>query len=225
MPWKTECLRDQRWRFLKFWRAGKTTMAGLCLRLGISRKTAYKWVARFEQEGRRGLQDRSRRARVVHNRTAATWLVRIRRERLRHPTWGAKKLRAVLRTRYGTRSVPSVAAIGRWLRCWRLSRRRQQRGARGGPVIQRPHLTVARRPNEVWSVDFKGWFRVGDARRVDPLTVRDMATCFLIAVELIRNQSVEHTRQLSCASSPSMAYRPRSEWITVVRLAPMAHSV
>jgi transposase InsO family protein len=75
-----------------------------------------------------------------------------------------------------------------------LSKRKQRRGARRGPLVKRPHLTVARRCNHVWSVDFKGWFRTGDGTRVDPLTVRDMATCFLIAVALIRNQSVEHTQ-------------------------------
>lgn len=194
MPWKTEYLRDQRLRLLKLWRAGKSTVTGLCRRVGISRKTAYKWLDRFEAEGRRGLRDRSRRARVVHNRPDTRWLVRIRRVRIVHPSWGPKKLRIVLRRQYGARALPSTAAIGRWLRAWRLSHRKPRRGARLGPRIERPHLTIARRPNEVWSVDFKGWFRTGDGTRVDPLTVRDMATCFIIAIELIADQSVEHTQ-------------------------------
>lgn len=194
MPWKTEALRDQRWRFLQLWRAGKSTVAGLCRRLGISRKTGYKWMRRFEQEGRRGLNDRNRQARVVHNRPKAHWLGRIRRARYRHPSWGAKKLRAALRVRYGHRDLPSIAAIGRWLRSLGLSRRKQRRRARRGPLVERPHLTIAKRPNAVWSVDFKGWFRTADGSRVDPLTVRDMATCFIIAIELIPNQSVEHTQ-------------------------------
>lgn len=96
---------------------------------------------------------------------------------------------------YGARGVPSVAAIGRWLKAWRLSRRKAKRGVKRGGLINRPHLTVASRPNEVWSVDFKGWFRTGDGCRVNPLTVRDMATCFLLAVELVRNQSVEATQE------------------------------
>jgi putative transposase len=191
MPWKIECVGDQRWRFLKLWRAGKSTVAELCRKIRISRKTAYKWMARFEAEGRRGLHDRSRHARVVHNRPTARWLVRMRRARVRHPSWGPKKLRIVLRKQYGVRTLPSAAAIGRWLQSWRLSHRKARRGARRGPVVDRPHLTTAKRPNEVWSVDFKGWFRTGDGTRVDPLTVRDMAACFIIAIELIRDQSVE----------------------------------
>jgi putative transposase len=117
----------------------------------------------------------------------------VRRVRVRHPTWGARKLQAVLRKRYGAQGVPSVAAIGRWLRQWRLTQRRLRRGARRGPLIPRPHLSVAQRPNEVWSVDFKGWFRTGDGTRVDPLTIRDMASRCLLTVELLREQSVEAT--------------------------------
>lgn len=170
------------------------TMAGRCRRFGISRKTAYKWSARFELEGQRGLHDRTRRARVIHNRPEAKWLKRIRRARVRHPTWGARKLRAVLAKRHGPSGVPSVAAIGRWLRAWQLTHRRQRRGWRRGPLLDRPHLTEALRPNDVWSVDFKGWFRTGDGTRVDPLTIRDMASRCLLAIELLRNQSVECTR-------------------------------
>lgn len=194
MPWKIECTQEQRWRFLKQWRAGKATVAGLCRRFVISRKTAYKWMARFEESGRRGLQDRSRRARVVHNRPLARWLERLRRARRRHPSWGPKKLRVLLRKKHGPHEVPSTAAIGRWLRAWSLSRRKARRGARRGPRLERPHLSVALRPNDVWSVDFKGWFRTGDGTRVDPLTVRDMASRFIVALKLLRGQSVQSTR-------------------------------
>jgi putative transposase len=100
----------------------------------------------------------------------------------------------ILQGRYGIRGLLSVAAIGRWLRLWRLTQPRKRRGARRGPSVERPHLTVASHPNEVWSVDFKGWFRTGDGARVDLLTIQDMASRFLVAFELIRNQSVEHTR-------------------------------
>lgn len=194
MGWKTEGLVEQRWKFLQQWGADKMPLAGLCRCSGISRKTAYKWIARFEQEGRRGLRDRSRRARVVRNRPQRKWLQRVRRMRQRHPTWGARKLRVRLRKRYGGRKVPSVSAIGRWLRAWGLTQPGRRRRVRKGPIIARPHLTVAAKPNEVWSVDFKGWYRTGDGRRVDPLTIRDMVSKLLLAVELLADESVERTR-------------------------------
>src|SRR5580658_5738557 len=189
MPWKVDSSYQQRSDFIAQWLGRKIAVVQLCRRLAISRKTAYKWLARFRQYGRRGLHDRSRRPAHVHNRPAALWLTRIRRWRTRHPTWGAPKIRWALRRRFGSRGLPSEASIGRWLRQWGFSRRRA-RPARG-PRIERPGLTLAHRPNEVWSVDFKGWFRTGDGVRVEPLTVRDMASSYVLAVVLLGGTRLE----------------------------------
>ncbi len=190
MPWKTESAARQRWEFVREHLAGKSSLKWLCGQWRISRKTAYKWIARFRERGRFGLADRPRQAHRVHNRPAAHWQQRIRRWRARHPTWGARKLRWALQQRFGGRDVPSEAAIGRWLRSWRLTRRRRRPVARRGPVVARPRLSPARRPNEVWTVDFKGWFRTGDGTRVEPLTVRDLASRYVLAVRLLRRQTV-----------------------------------
>ena len=189
MPWKTDSASQQRWDFIAQWLRRKIPLTQLCRHFSISRKTAYKWLARFERQGRRGLQDRTRAARQVHNRPARFWLERIRRWRTRHPTWGAPKIRWALQRRFGRCGVPSEAAIGRWLNHWGLSRRRR-RPVHRGPRIERPELTTAVRPNEVWSVDYKGWFRTGDGTRVEPLTVRDMASCFILATTLLANTNV-----------------------------------
>jgi putative transposase len=193
MPWKNECEAEQRWRFIHDWLKGKSTVAELSRHHTISRKTAYKWFARFKREGRRGLGDQGRQARRVHNRPARLWLARIRRWRARHPRWGARKLHWALRRRFGARGVPSSAAIGRWLKTWQLSRRRR-RAPHRGLIVERPALTRARRPNEVWSVDFKGWFRTTDGRKIVPLTVRDMATRYILPVELLGSESLPETQ-------------------------------
>jgi transposase InsO family protein len=169
-------------------------VAELCRRCAISRKTAYKWIARFKAEGRRGLGDHQRAAVRVHNRPARVWLARVRRWRMLHPSWGARKLHWALRRRSGPAGVPSAAAISRWLKAWQLSRKRTRQAHRG-PTIERPALTVARRPNEVWSVDFKGWFRTGDGTKIQPLTVRDMASRYVLAVELMRVANIRETRR------------------------------
>ena len=90
--------------------------------------------------------------------------------------------------------MPSEAAIGRWLKAWGLCRPRLRRVHRG-PRVERPELTVAVRPNEVWSVDYKGWFRTADGTRVEPLTVRDMASCFILATTLLANTNVALCRE------------------------------
>jgi transposase InsO family protein len=89
--------------------------------------------------------------------------------------------------------LPSVGAIGRWLKTWGLSRKRR-RARHRGRWIERPALTVARGPNDVWSVDFKGWFRTSEGRRVEPLTVRDMASRYVVAVVVMPRIGLEETR-------------------------------
>ena len=138
--------------------------------------------------------DRSRAAHEVSNRPRAQWLERIRRWRGRHPYWGAPKLHWALKRRFGSRGLPSEAAISRWLKVWGLTEPRRRRAHRG-PRIRRPDLTVARQPNDVWTVDFKGWFRTGDGTRIEPLTVRDLASRYVLAIELMPQQNVRDCRR------------------------------
>ena len=194
MPWKNTCSKQQRWQFLREWLRRKIPLVQLCRRWSISRKTAYKWMQRFTARGRAGLRDQRRAAQRVHNRPSAVWLARIRRWRARHPRWGAVKLHWALQRRFGRRALPSSAAIGRWLRRWGLSRTRRRRAAHAR-VIARPALTPARCANEVWTVDFKGWFRTGDGTRIDPLTVRDLASRFVLAVVLLTRPTIAQCRR------------------------------
>lgn len=195
MPWKTRCYKEQRWRFVREALRQRNSLCALCRRHGISRKTAYKWLNRFRQRGRWGLGDGHRAPGRVHNRPAPRWLARIRRWRRVHPSWGAAKLRWALQQRFGLKGLPSESAISRWLQQWGLTRKRR-RLAHKGPVVARPSLTSARRPNDVWTVDYKGWFRTGDGMRVEPLTVRDLATRYILSVNLRREQSVKDCREV-----------------------------
>jgi transposase InsO family protein len=99
----------------------------------------------------------------------------------------------VLRKRFGLRGLPSEAAISRWLKHWGLTHRRRSRG-RKGPSVARPALKAAKHPNEVWTVDFKGWFRTADGTRVEPLTIRDLASRYILDFCLLPRQSVETVR-------------------------------
>jgi putative transposase len=193
MPWKINCFKEQRWRFVQEFLQNKSGLSELCRRWRISRKTAYKWIHRFQQRGRWGLADQNRSAHRVHNRPSSTWLARLRRWRRLHPTWGAPKLRWALQQRFGTRDLPSEAAISRWLKTWGLSRKRR-RPSHKGPRVPRPALSIPSQPNDVWTVDYKGWFRTGDGVRVDPLTVRDLASRYVLAISLRRTQNVEDSR-------------------------------
>ena len=171
----------------------KMCLAELCRRSGISRKTAYKWIARFTERGRRGLRDESRSAHQLHNRPTQEWLDRLRRCKAKHGSWGAPKIHWALEQRFGLLELPSEAAISRWLKRWRLTRPGRARALRG-PAILRTALSAARQANEVWTVDFKGWFRTGDGTRVEPLTIRDLASRYILGFDLLARQTVEGVR-------------------------------
>ena len=193
MPWKKNSDQEQRWGFVQLVMRGKTGLAELCRQSGISRKTAYKWIARFKEDGRRGLHDQGRSAHQLHNRPKKKWLDRIRRCKGQHPSWGAPKIHWALEKRFGRVGLPSETAISRWLQHWGLTRRRRSRVLKG-IAIPRPALQEARHPNDVWTVDFKGSFRTGDGTRVEPLTVRDLASRYILDFCLMPRQNVVAAR-------------------------------
>ena len=115
------------------------------------------------------------------------------------PQWGPKKLQVVLKKKFARgKRVPAVSTLGRWLVQSHLIGKRKRR-ARRGPVLPYRRWRVARRCNEVWSVDFKGWFRTGDGCRCEPLTVRDMHSRYLLAIVLLPNQSDLAVRRAFCS--------------------------
>ena len=116
------------------------------------------------------------------------WAAAIRALRTRRPTWGADKLLAVLGREHPRALLPSRSAVVRWLRREGLSARRKVR-ARRGPALRPREKVEAGGPNELWTVDFKGWFRTGDGRRCDPLTVRDLFSRFVLGVEAVGSYS------------------------------------
>lgn len=163
----------------------------LCRRFKISRQTAYKWRDRYRRGRIRGLKENSRRTVARSGRPSPLWLQRVRRERLGHRTWGARKLWHTLKKRFGA-GGPSVAAISRWLKHWGLAAGQPRR--RRGPEVFRQPLRPARRCHEIWTVDFKGWYRTGNGRRVEPLTVRDLYSRYILQIKLLPRQSLALTR-------------------------------
>jgi transposase len=114
MPWKETCPMEQRLKFIADWLRDEWTMTELAARYQISRKTAYKWVARYESDPATGVAERSR-APHVHGRACPEPLrARVLALRRRHPTWGPKKLLAVLQAREPTQPWPAPSTMGEW---------------------------------------------------------------------------------------------------------------
>jgi putative transposase len=187
MPWKVKSLIEVRQRLVESALARRQPLKVLCWGFGICRTTAYKWIARFRHGGRNGLRDRSRRPQHSPTQLSPKWIKAIGRVRRRRPHWGAKKIHYRLRKEHPRARLPCVRTIQRWLR--RLGRvRPPPRRARRGPPVPHPGLTVPSRPNQVWTVDFKGWFRTADGQRQEPLTIRDLFSRYVLRLHLLPNQ-------------------------------------
>lgn len=189
MPWNEIVPLEARTKFVLAVKVGAEAFASLCRQFGISRKTGYKWWKRYGAGGVRGLEEASRQPRSRPREHALWWREALRGARKARPHWGPKKLRRVLQKAYPrARPVPAVSTLARWL--WEMEMvGTRPRRARRGPVLPGAKLTLPQAPNQVWTVDFKGWFRTGEGRRCEPLTVRDLHSRFVLAVELLANQS------------------------------------
>lgn len=187
MPWKTHSLLEARQRLVRAALRGLQSVAQLCRDFGVSQKTGFKWLNRFRALGGPGLRERSRRPKRSPSRTPAHWLTALRQLRRKHSHWGAKKIYAHLRQKHPRARLPKIRTITDWLRRLGLARR-PRAWTRRGPQLPRPALTVPQAPNEVWTVDFKGWFRTRDGQRVDPLTVRDLFSRYLLGIRLLRHR-------------------------------------
>jgi putative transposase len=193
MPWPTESPVSVRERFVLSALAGGESFAKICRRFQIARSTGYKWLRRYRERGRSGLHERSRRPLRSPHRIHWRWLQALRQLRRRHPYWGPRKLRARLRVLHPRVHLPSVRTLARGLQRLGLvsfKRRRQRRG----PWLKPISRTAARRPNDVWTVDFKGWFRIRGGPRIDPLTIRDLKSRFILDIRLLSHQTYEVVR-------------------------------
>ena len=186
MPWKDSSPLEQRLALVHAASLGLEPVSTLANRFGVSRKTAHKWIARHAQTGSAGVQDRSHAPASPAHRLTATALERLIALRRAHPTWGPKKLRVLLTRELTAAAPPSERSIARWLTRCGLSHRRPRR-ARPGPTLAWPGLLIPLAPNDVWTVDFKGAFRTADGQRCEPLTVRDLFSRFILAIDILPN--------------------------------------
>ena len=191
LPWKETSVESERLRFIERVTAGEEPVTELCRQSGISRKTGYKLIHRYEAHGEDGLLDRSRAPHYQPNATPRELAERIVEAKRAHPTWGPKKLIAWLHDMEPDALWPAPSTAGAVLdRAGLVQRRRRRR--RASPWNEPfAHAIV---PNDVWCIDFKGWFRTGDGTRVDPLTVQDAASRYLIACRGLERPTGPETR-------------------------------
>ena len=170
MPWQRTEPMDERLSFIMNWREDEVSMSELCRRYGVSRKTGYKWVDRYEAAGLVGLTERSRAPLSHPHRVAPEIAEAALRVRRRHPSWGPRKVRAWLLADDPSLAWPAGSTLGSLFDEAGLTvprRRRERVPARTAP------FAGCDGPNAVWTADFKGWFRTGDGVRCEPFTLLD----------------------------------------------------
>lgn len=191
MPWKKTSPMEETLRFVILAQSGRFTLTELCEQFGISRKTGYKHLARYAASGRKGLQERSHRPHRFPQRTDEGVEGLILAERRLHRTWGPKKLHTVLQLKHGIEVPPARSTIAGILRRHGLSVVRRRKP--GVYHALNDGLTVPTQPNHVWTVDFKGWFLLGNGQRCDPLTVCDRYSHFVLGCNARANQQFQGT--------------------------------
>lgn len=180
MPWRETSVMEERLRFVARLLEGEG-MSEVCRDFGISRKTGYKIFNRYRQDGLEALTDRSRRPVRYANQLPAQIEAMITASKKDKPHWGARKIRELLvRKLAGDVRIPSTSTVHAVLDRHGLvahARKRHRNKARGTDLS---HALV---PNDLWCVDFKGEFKLGDGRYCYPLTVTDQASRYLLACE------------------------------------------
>jgi putative transposase len=183
---------DLRQAFVRELARGVGTMTELCATYDISRKTGYKWRARFEAGGDAALRDASRRPHGSPEAVAPALVEALVAARQRKPYWGARKLRAWLQRTQPTVAWPCRATIHTVLK--RHGVVRTPRLRRHGPSLGTRPLTAAVHPNDVWTADFKGSFRLGSGVRCYPLTVRDLASRYTLRCDALLGETTVDTQ-------------------------------
>jgi len=180
MPWLQVTLMSQRKEFVKLAMVDGANLARLCWGFNISRKTGYKWLARYLREGEAGLRDRGRRPRGSPWVTPPVLEEAVLGVREAHPAWGGRKIRARLQA-LGFEAVPAASTITAIL----------HRHGRIDPEESVKHKAwrrfEARAPNDLWQMDFKGHFAAGDGR-CHPLTVLDDHSRYALGLEACDNE-------------------------------------
>ena len=187
MPWKESVIMDERMKFVARLLQGEK-MAELCREFGISRKTGYKFWDRYKDVGLHGLTDRSRRPVRYANQLPIQIECEILRIKKDKPSWGAPKIREILRRKYPEVRTPAKSTIHCILDRHGLVIRRKRRRFK----LQGTPLTTQHNPNDLWCADYKGEFMLANKQYCYPLTITDSCSRYVLACEGLESTKEMH---------------------------------
>jgi putative transposase len=179
MPWKGVTVTEQRENFLRDYRLNYYSVSELAEQFSISRKTAYKWINRYQQYGKDGYIELPRTPHSCPWETPQQIVYELVSLRKAHPHWGPAKLLALLQRRQPQWRLPAVSTAARILSKNGLvsAKRRRRRAHPGCPKH------TAQAPNDIWAADYKGQFRLKNGTYCFPLTVSDLYSRYLLGCD------------------------------------------
>jgi transposase InsO family protein len=184
MPWKEATPMSERTAFVGEALKAEASLSALCREYGISRKTGYKWLRRYQDEGLKGLEDQPRRPQHSPTQTPSEVEQVIIEARQAHPAWGSRKLKRWLEKR-GYRSIPAPSTVtGILARHGLLSTEESGKHT----AWQRFEMD---KPNDLWQMDFKGYFPLVSGQRCHPLTVLDDHSRFLLGLKACPHETID----------------------------------
>ena len=182
MPWTVSGVVEKRKDFIADFVSGDWTMSELCRMHGISRPTGYAVVQRYAAGGDPGLAERSHAPWRHPNQTPESIEQLVLELRRAHPLWGPRPLKKILEDRNPHLAIPAASTIGMIVEREGLTRHRPKR--RRVEPYQQPFAAVEQ-PNDEWACDFKGWMRTTDGERIDPLTISDSMSRYLLRCQAV----------------------------------------
>lgn len=184
---------DERARFAVECEQGWLPISRLCRIYGISRQTGYEWFWRYREFGVDGLRDVGRAPLRHPNQTPEHITEVILALRRAHPTWGPRKLRPLFEGQRPELKCPALSTIGDIMA--RAGLTSPQKKRRKVPPYTTP-FAMADAPNRVWCMDFKGWFRTRDGTRIDPFTMTDACSRYLLRCQVVEKTNTEQVRAI-----------------------------
>lgn len=180
MSWQQTDISQEKLMFINDWLKQEFTFATLCKRYQVSRPTGYALIKRYQSEGVAALKERSRAPHSIPHKTSESIQAELLRLKYRYPHWGPSMIRDFLIKEGVEGSWPAASTIGEIYKRHGLVKPRKLR--RKTPAHSEP-LKHCQAPNEVWSADFKGQFRLKNQKYCYPLTITDNYSRYLLLCE------------------------------------------
>lgn len=194
MPWKEINVMNQKLEFIMKAFSEHINFQRLCREYGISTKTGYKWKQRFLEEGIQGLHEKSRKPQGNSKQIPEEVICEIIKIKQSKKNWGPKKIRAVYAGIHPNEKVPSQSTFERILKKAGFVEPQKRRRIKSKAERIQERIDPVK-PNDVWTVDFKGWWYTQEKEKCEPLTVRDEYSKYILSIQVLEKGNTTNVKR------------------------------